>query len=193
MKEIGIFGGSFNPVHAGHMIVADYMAQFGGYDEVWLTLSPLNPLKAGEAAREFLPDSQRLEMLRLAVGNCPRLKVCDIELKLPRPSYSFVTLDTLGRLHPDCHFSMIVGSDNWQLFDRWRNAHYILETYGVTVYPRPGYPVETGVPGMRLVNAPVVELSSTFVRDAIASGHDMTFFLPPNVMDYITRNNLYKQ
>lgn len=189
MRRIGLLGGSFNPVHIGHMIVADYMAQFGGFDEVWLTLSPLNPLKSAD---RMLPDEVRLEMLRLAVGDSRRLRVCDAELHLPRPSYSYVTLDKLAEEHADCRFEMIIGSDNWQLFDRWRRGDYILSRYGVTVYPRPGYPVEEQRPGLRVTGAPEVEISSTFVRRAIGEGKDMTYFLPPGVMEYITSNKLYQ-
>lgn len=189
-RRIGIFGGSFNPVHIGHMMVADYMVQFGGFDEVWLTLSPLNPLKKD---KHMLPDRLRLDMLHIATHGSRRLKVCDIELTLPRPSYSYLTLDSLSDLYPDTHFEMIIGSDNWQLFDQWRRGNYILERYGVTVYPRPGAPVISVQSGMRIVEAPMTELSSTFIRGAVATGHDMTFFLPPGVMDYISRNRLYRQ
>ncbi len=188
-KHIGILGGSFNPVHAGHTIVADYMSQFGGFDEVWLTLSPLNPLKSGN--NEMLPDNMRLEMLHIAVAGSPRIKVCDIELKLPRPSYSYVTLDALASEYPDYTFEMIIGSDNWQVFNLWRKGDYILDNYGVAVYPRPGYEIEETHAGMRVVSAPLVELSSTFIRESIKTGHDMTFFLPPGVMDFISHNGLY--
>jgi len=191
MKRIGVFGGSFNPVHIGHMIVADYMAQFAGFDEVWLTLSPLNPFKASDSS--LLPDVERLSMLHIAVGDSSRLRVCDVEIGLPRPSYTWLTLDTLASVNPDCSFSIIVGSDNWASFDRWSRAEYILRQYGVTVYPRPGYKVSDAREGMRLVNAPMVEISSTFIRDSIEAGRDMTYFLPPGVMKYIHDKQLYRK
>ena len=191
MKHIGIFGGSFNPVHIGHMIVADYMVQFGGFDEVWLMLSPQNPLKDSGDLR---PQDERLVMLRMAVGHSPRLKASDFEFSLPRPSYTYVTLDALAEAYgPDYRFSLIVGSDNWAIFHRWRNGDYILQKYGVAVYPRLGYPIGMEAPGMRRVDAPVVEISSTMIREAIASGHDMTYFLPAGVMNYIDQHKLYRQ
>ncbi|MCM1111295.1 MAG: nicotinate (nicotinamide) nucleotide adenylyltransferase [Clostridium sp.] len=189
----GIMGGSFNPVHAGHMMVASWMAQFGGFDEVWLSLSPLNPLKEGEAAASLASDGDRLEMLRIATDEIDRVGLTDIELSMPRPSYTAATLRALSARYPDRRFRLIIGSDNWLLFDRWRNPGLIVSQWGVTVYPRPGYPVDTAsLPeGVELVEAPTVSLSSTLVREKIALGADMTCFLPHGVFPYICRNHLY--
>lgn len=189
-KEIiGILGGSFNPVHTGHMMIAAYLTQWGHVDKVWLTLSPLNPLKD---AAGLLPDSERLAMLKIATGETTDILTCDIELSMPRPSYTIDTLDLLSRRHKDKQFKLIIGSDNWCIFDRWREHRRILEQYGVMVYPRPGYPIEPGrAAGMEVIDAPTVNLSSTFVRDAIAAGKDMSVFLPPGVYKYIRDNRLY--
>ena len=190
METIGILGGSFNPVHAGHMMLASYLVQWGYFDKVWLMLSPRNPLKE---PGELLPDMKRLAMLSIAAKGAPDIDICDIELSMPKPSYTINTLDLLRERYPDCRFKLIIGSDNWQVFDQWREAQRILDDYGVLVYPRPGYPVENAhVGGMELVDAPMVHVSSTFIRNAIAKGRNMNYFLPAGVYKYIIDNRLYK-
>lgn len=191
LPTIGILGGSFNPVHIGHMMLASYLVQFTSLDAVWLTLSPLNPLKA--TSLELIPDIQRLKMLSIAARDAAGIEVCDIELSMPRPSYTINTLDYLKRRYPRRRFKLIIGSDNWRIFDRWRDHERILRDYGVIVYPRPGYPVsDLYEEGMVYVDAPQFNMSSTFVRAAIAKGADMNFFLPDGVYDYIKQNNLYR-
>lgn len=189
MREIGILGGSFNPVHAGHLMVASYVRQAAGLDEVWLSLSPANPLKSDARPAS---DADRMAMLRLAVTEGHGLSCTDIELTLPRPSYTLDFLDHLARRFPDCRFRLIIGSDNWLIFDRWRSPEDILSKYGVIVYPRPGYPLEAiDDPRALLVNAPGIDISSTMIREAIGGGMDMNFFLPPGVYSYIVTHNLY--
>lgn len=190
-EHIGVLGGSFNPVHVGHIMLADYIAQFTDIDRVLLMLSPLNPIK--ENPGQLVADSHRLEMLRLATEGNPRLEPCGIELSMPRPSYSIDSLDRLQKLNPDKRISLIIGSDNWLLFNRWREHEAILKRYSPVIYPRPGYDIDpSSLPhGVSLVNAPVVDLSSTFIRNAIAAGKDMTEFLPRGVAEYIRNNNLY--
>lgn len=188
-ETIGILGGSFNPVHVGHMILASYLSQWNYVDKVWLTLSPCNPLKD---AGGLLPDMKRLGMLSIACRNAPGLDICDIELAMPRPSYTINTLDLLAGRYPDKSFKLIIGSDNWAIFDKWRDSQRILDEYGVIVYPRPGYPVAQGhVDGMEVVDAPTVNLSSTFIRNAIAKGRNMEYFLPAGVYKYIVDHKLY--
>lgn len=189
---IGILGGSFNPVHAGHMMLASYLQQFAGLDAVWLTLSPLNPLKSHPD--ELIPDMQRLEMLKIATRDAGEgIGVCDIELSMPRPSYTIDTLRLLARRYRRKQFKLIIGSDNWRIFEQWKDYEAILEEFGVIVYPRPGYPVPNRYEdGMEVVDAPQNTLSSTFVRRAIARGKDMNFFLPPGVFTYIKENGIYK-
>lgn len=189
IELVGLLGGSFNPVHVGHMMLAGFLTQWGYVDKVWLALSPLNPLKDG---REMIPDMKRLAMLTLAVKNLGSMEICDIELSMPRPSYTIDTLDLLSRRHPNKRFKLVIGSDNWNIFDKWRDHERILGEYGVLVYPRPGYPIDSVyVDGMEVVDAPMVNLSSSFVRDAILRGKDMTCFLPPGVFKYIRDNRLY--
>lgn len=189
MTTIGILGGSFNPVHVGHMILASYLSQWGYVDEVWLTLSPRNPLKDPS---ELIPDLRRLAMLNIAVKGSDNIDICDIELSMPRPSYTIRTLELLRERNPDKKFKLIIGSDNWRNFDRWREPQKILDEFGVIVYLRPGYPVaRSNVEGLEIANAPLLDISSTFVRQAISRGRDMNYFLPAGVYKYIKDSKLY--
>ncbi len=192
MREtIGILGGTFNPVHIGHIVLASYLVQWKYADRVWLVLSPLNPLKQGT---EILPDAQRMEMLEKAAHDIDGVEPCDIELSMPRPSYTINTLRKLAATYPDKDFKLIIGSDNWLIFDRWRDYDKILAEFGVLVYPRPGYeiPEDKMHERMRQIHAPIVEMSSTMIRQGIADGRDMRAFVPKDAYEYIIRNNLYK-
>lgn len=187
-ETIGLLGGSFNPVHCGHMMLAAYLTQWDIVDRVWLMLSPCNPLKNPLG---LIPDTRRLAMLSIATRGVERVDTCDIELSMPLPSYTINTLDLLASRYPGRRFKLVIGSDNWQVFDQWRDWQRILDEYGVIVYPRPGYPVEGHVDGMETIAPITVNLSSTQVRDAIARGRDMSCFLPPGVYKYIVDNKLY--
>lgn len=188
---IGVFGGSFNPVHTGHMILASYLAQWGGMDSVVLMLSPSNPFKAGQPG--IAGADHRLRMLRIAAGSNPFLRVSDIQLSLPTPSYTIDALDALAARFPDTQLRCIIGSDSWEGFSGWKDHSRIISDYGVVIYPRPGYDIGSSTlpSGVRLVDAPMVEISSTFIRKALAAGHDMDYFLPSGVFDYIKRHSLY--
>lgn len=191
METIGILGGSFNPVHIGHIMVASYLTQWKIVDRVWLTLSPRNPLKSSDS---LLSDLQRLAMLRVACKNLPGIEICDIELSMPRPSFTINTLKVLSKRYPSMRFKLIIGSDNWNNFDKWRDYEEILDDYGVIVYPRPGKPItNTLADGMELVQSPSINLSSTFIRSAIEKGRNVSAFLPAGVYDYIMANNLYQK
>lgn len=189
--KIGILGGSFNPVHIGHVMIASYMRQFEGFDEVWLMLSPLNPLKA--TSTELIPDVSRLNMLEVALKDADGVKVSDIELSMPRPSYTINTLRYLSKRYPRHTFRLIIGADNWKIFSQWKDSEKIIDDYGVTVYPRPGYPLppiyDSNVDVVTA--APTAEISSTWLRNALARGKDMRFFLPPGVAEYISEHKLY--
>ncbi|MDE5801010.1 MAG: nicotinate-nucleotide adenylyltransferase [Paramuribaculum sp.] len=190
--RIGILGGSFNPVHLGHIQLADYLVQTTQLTAVWLMLSPRNPLKQYPA--DMPSDEQRMDMLRIAAEASPRLEATDIELSMLRPSYTIDSLRRLRLLHPDVDFSLVIGSDNWLVFDQWRDYRSIIDEFSPVIYPRPGYPVDTdSLPeGVTLVSAPMLDISSTQLREAIAAGLDMNLFLPAGVMDYILTNNLYR-
>jgi len=188
--RIGVLGGSFNPVHIGHMMLASYLKQFEGFDEIWLMLSPLNPLKANSA--ELIPDVVRLRMLDIALKDADGIKVSDIELSMPRPSYTINTLRYLAKRYPRHSFKLIIGADNWKIFSQWKDAQTIIDDFGVMVYPRPGYPLSTIYDvGVEVVKAPTADISSSFIRSSIARGKDMNYFLPAGVYDYIKSNNLY--
>ena len=179
-RKIGIYSGSFNPIHIGHLALANYLCEFEGLDEVWFLVTPHNPLK--EQA-DLMDDAFRLRLVAEAVAGYARFRASDFEFHLPRPSYTIHTLEALCRSYPDDEFTLIIGSDNWLCFDRWYAADRIISEYRLLVYPRPGYPVEESQlpPHVRLAHAPCIEVSSTFIREAMRQGKDVRFFLPPAV------------
>ena len=188
-ETVGILGGSFNPIHMGHLMMAQHLTQWKYVDKVWLTLSPLNPLK--EAAG-LIPDMKRLAMITIATKGAVDIETCDIELSMPRPSYTIDTLDLLSKRYKNKRFKLVIGSDNWRIFNKWRDHERILDEYGVIVYPRQGYPIDSVyVDGLEVVESPTVNISSTFVRDAIVRGRDMSYFVPQGVYKYIKDNRLY--
>ena len=188
-ETVSILGASLNPIHMGHVMMAQYLTQWKIVDKVWLTLSPLNPLKD---ASGLIPDMKRLAMITIATKGAVDIETCDIELSMPKPSYTIDTLDLLKKRHPNKRFKLVIGSDNWRIFDKWRDHERILDEYGVIVYPRLGYPIESVyVDGLEVVESPTVNISSTFVRDAIIRGKDMSYFLPQGVYKYIRDNRLY--
>lgn len=188
-RKIGIYSGSFNPVHIGHLALANYLCEFEGVDEVWFLVTPHNPLKE---QGELMDDEQRLRLVQLAVEGYPRFRASDFEFHLPRPSYSIHTLEALRRSYPDTEFTLIIGSDNWLCFDRWFEAKRIVSEFGLLIYPRPGFEVDETMlpPHVRMVHAPCIEVSSTFVRQALRQGKDVRFFLPAKVYDEV--NMLFK-
>ncbi|MCE5205695.1 MAG: nicotinate-nucleotide adenylyltransferase [Porphyromonadaceae bacterium] len=191
--ETGIFSGSFNPIHMGHLMLAGYISAFTYVKEVWFVVTPHNPLKLKES---LLSDDIRLEMVRLALEDYDNLKVSDVEFHMPRPSYTIDTLNTLSQKYPDRRFSLIIGGDNWSLFNKWKDYEQILERYQILIYPRPGEKIRISKrlrKSVQLVNAPEVEISSTFIRHAIGEGKEMRAFLPPKVYDYIKNNRLYRK
>ncbi|MGN0066968.1 MAG: nicotinate (nicotinamide) nucleotide adenylyltransferase [Bacteroides sp.] len=183
-RKIGIYSGSFNPVHIGHLALANYLCEFEGVDEVWFLVTPHNPLKEQS---ELMDDELRLRLVQLAVEGYPRFRASDFEFHLPRPSYSIHTLEALRRSYPDTEFTLIIGSDNWLCFDRWFEAKRIVSEFGLLIYPRPGFEVDEAMlpPHVRMVHAPCIEVSSTFVRQALRQGKDVRFFLPAKVYDEV--------
>lgn len=190
--NIGLFFGSFNPIHIGHMMIAHYMAHFTELDEVWLVVSPLNPFKR---KNDLIEVYDRLEMVKLATEDDDKIRVSDIELSLPQPSYTIDTLVCLSERYPQHHFGLIMGEDNLQTLYRWKNYDIILRDYRIWVYPRHGQfsPHELlNHSSVILTETPKIELSATFIRHALAEGKDMRYFVPDKVLDFIERKGLFR-
>ena len=175
-----IFGGSFNPIHRGHIALADFVVQGGWTDEVWLLVSPQNPLKA---AAGLLPEQLRLVLAQQATENYDRIKVSDFEFNLPRPSFTYKTLAALRESHPDRSFQILIGADNWLCFDRWAHHEELLRDYELLVYPRQGYDIHTASlpPNVRFVPAPLFPFSSTQLREMLLRGEDLSGILPQEI------------
>ncbi|HLN54208.1 MAG TPA: nicotinate (nicotinamide) nucleotide adenylyltransferase [Lentimicrobium sp.] len=190
MKPTGLFFGSFNPIHIGHLCVAEYMVEFGGLDEVWFIVSPLNPLKEQAS---LLTDYARYELVQEAIGTDTRFRVSDIEFHLPKPSY---TIDTLARLHekyPERNFVLTGGTDLLISFNKWKNWEQLLEHYQLLLYPRHGSENHelTKHPSVKLINAPKIEISASFIRGAIKSRKSVMYFLPQRVWQLIDKYGYY--
>lgn len=165
----GIYGGSFNPVHDGHVYLAKVLADSGLVDEVWLLVSPQNPFKVNA---NLLDDDERLHLARLAVADVTGVEVCDREFTLPRPSYMYHTLQVLGKEHPDREFVLVIGADNWERFPDWYRSKDILSAHRIIVYPRPGSTLGEMPPGVTVAHTPLLDISSTAIRRRIANDPD---------------------
>ncbi|MDR0371763.1 MAG: nicotinate-nucleotide adenylyltransferase [Prevotellaceae bacterium] len=190
-KHIAVYSGSFNPVHIGHVQLAEYLTVGGLADEVWFVVSPKNPLK--EQA-DLLDEHLRMKMLTLAIRANKRLTASDIEFNMPIPSYTIATLQTLEKNYPQHHFSLIIGSDNALVFDRWKDYRTILQHFPVWVYPRRTYDfgeVADTYPQMKLVDTPYYDVSSTQIRQLLKEKKDAGPYLHPDVYRFILKNELY--
>jgi nicotinate-nucleotide adenylyltransferase len=165
----GIYGGSFNPIHEGHICLAKALAESGLVDEMWLLVSPQNPFKVNA---ELLDDDERLRLARLAVADVPGVEICDREFSLPRPSYMYNTLQALSEEHPNREFVLVIGADNWERFPDWYRSKDILASYRVIIYPRPGYTLPKLPRRVKVANTPLLDISSTEIRRRIASEPD---------------------
>jgi len=190
--KIGIFSGSFNPIHVGHLILANYIVEYTDIEEVWLLVSPLNPLKS---ENDLSDKYVRLEMTKLALEGYPKIKASDFEFDLPKPSYTINTLDALKVKYPEHDFTLVIGADNWAIFESWHETDKILENYKLKIYPRLGFRIK--IPDrlkqkVEALDSPIIEVSSTFIREGIEAGKNMRPFLTKNVYDYIIEKGLYK-
>jgi nicotinate-nucleotide adenylyltransferase len=188
--KIGLLFGSFNPIHTGHLIIANYMANYTDLDKVWLVVSPQNPLKK---YMDLINTYDRLEMAKLAVEDSERLTVSDVELRLPQPSYTIDTLVHLQEKYPEHEFAIIMGSDNLVTLPKWKNFKFLLRDYKIYVYPRPGYENAeyASHPSVTITMTPLMELSATFIRQALADKKDVRYFVPDKVLKFIESKNLY--
>lgn len=193
MKEkVGLFFGSFNPIHNGHLMLANYLAEYGDMDEIWFVVSPQNPFKD---KKSLLADRHRLYMVEMAIKDDERFQVCDIEFYMPQPSYTIDTLTRLQERHPNTDFYLICGMDNIESFKKWKNYEAILQYHHLMVYPRKGYSSNELVehPSVTVVEAPEIEVSSTFIRNAIGEGKDVRYFVPKEVYKYIVDMHFYEK
>ncbi len=191
-QKIGLFFGSFNPVHIGHLTIASWFVEFTDIDKVWFVVSPQNPFKE---KKSLLADHHRLAMVRIAVEDDARFQVNDIEFKMPKPSYTIDTLTYLEEKYPEKKFVLITGADQLPTFDKWKNPDRILELYQLYVYARPGYQgskFDTH-PGIKIFNAPLLDISSTFIRTSVRDKKDMRYLLPPKVWEYMSEMHFYEE
>lgn len=189
--KVGLFFGSFNPIHIGHLIIADHVAQYSDLSEVWLVVSPHNPLKKKASLAK---DHDRLHLVQLAIENNPRLKVSSIEFSLPKPSYTIDTLTYLREKYPDKEFCLIMGGDNLMSIEKWKNYEQLLREYAIYVYQRPGYNVihEESLAHVTFLKAPLLDISSTMVRERLEQGKSIRYLVPDKVCDYIEGSNMYQ-
>lgn len=198
MTKTGLYFGSFNPVHIGHTAIAGYMKEFAGLDEIWFVVSPHNPLKKREM---LLSDHHRLYMVELAIGNDGNFRACDAEFRLPAPSYTIDTLARLSEQYPYNRFSLVMGEDNLYTLHKWKNAEELVKNHAIYVYPRPAVVRKADIlldnllskAVIKWVDAPLMDISGTFIRKGIKDGKDMSWFLHPPVWKYIRDMHFYEK
>jgi nicotinate-nucleotide adenylyltransferase len=192
-KRIGLFFGSFNPIHIGHLIIAEFMATRTDMDQVWFIVSPHNPLKARSTLAN---DYDRLHMVQLAIEDNPKLKASNIEFSLPKPSYTIDTMVYLHEKYPQHQFSLIMGSDNLDSIHKWKNYELLLERYSIHIYRRKEFlPEDQWLQSGKILfyDVPMMDISSTYIRQSIAAGLSIRYMVPENVYQYLDGSRLYKQ
>ena len=191
-RKTGIYSGSFNPVHIGHLALANWLCEFTELDELWFLITPHNPLKEKE---ELMDDRLRYELVKKSIAGYPKFHASDFEFSLPQPTYTINTLRTLEASYPDREFYFIMGADNWKYITRWVEYEAIISNYPIFIYPRKGFDVEIPAqyPHIKKVDAPLVEISSTFIREAFKTGKDVRFFLPEAIrnLPFPLQNNTF--
>ena len=187
--KIGLYFGSFNPIHIGHLIIANTLYDRTDLDEVWFVVSPQNPFKKQQS---LVHEFDRLRMVELAIEGHFHFRASDVEFRMPKPSYTIDTLTYLSDQYPHHKFCLFLGSDNLKHFKKWKNHEAILEHYEVLVYPRPGDPVIFEHPKVRTIEAPLLDISATFIRKSIQEGHSVKYLLPEKVEEYMLAKKLYQ-
>lgn len=199
-KSIGLYFGTFNPIHVGHLIIANHMVQNAGLDQVWFVVTPQNPLKPKAS---LLADYHRLALVRIAVDDNPNIEASNVEFDLPQPSYTIHTLVSLSEKYPDYNFTIIMGEDNLNTLQKWKNYEQILNNYAILVYPRvesdENLSVNTesrspllDLENVTMIDAPLMKLSASFIRRSIKEGKDVRYLLTEKVVKYIDEMNFYK-
>lgn len=188
--NIGVYGGTFNPLHNGHIALAKAFLSQARLDEVWFVVSPQNPFKANDI---LLDDNLRLLMVKEALKDEQRLMACDVEFGLPKPSYMYLTLRHLREKYPDYSFTLLIGGDNWAAFDRWRNADEIIRNHSIAIYPREGDDIDTSSlpPNAMLLQVPLLNISSTEVRRRVHDHQPIDNLVPPSVARIIAERGCY--
>jgi nicotinate-nucleotide adenylyltransferase len=189
--QIGLYFGSFNPIHAGHLIIANHVLNESGLEKLWFIVSPLNPFKDSEnLANEY----NRLHLVQKAIEDDPRLKASDIEFSLPKPSYTVHTLAYLKEKYPEHSFCIIMGSDGFQNLDKWKNYEIIVKDYPIIIYKRPGFDINNKLNAkITVMNAPLLEISSTYIRELLKKGKSIKYLVPPSVEEEILAGGMYKK
>ena len=202
-SKVGLYFGTFNPIHLGHLVIANHMAHYTDLDEVWLVVTPWNPHKSPQ---EMMGQEHRLQMVHLAVSENEKLKGCDVEFELPQPNYTAATMQHLRRNHPDVAFSIIIGEDNFERLHTWQMHWELVNEHRILVYPRrasdapnpvdpplnPADLVPRDHPNVQWCEAPMISISSTYLRDAINHRKDIRYLLHDKVLNYISNNHLYE-
>jgi nicotinate-nucleotide adenylyltransferase len=191
--KVGLYFGSFNPIHHGHLVIANFILQHAHLDQVWFVVSPQNPLKRSAT---LLNEYHRLHLVRLAVEGEARLKASDIEFKLPKPSFTVDTLTYLREKYPEEEFSIIMGSDSFQNLTKWKNYPWLIQHYPIYVYRRPEHehlPLYPGARHIEIVDAPLLPISSTEIRSKIKKGQSVRYLLPDSVLEEIEKSGYYRQ
>lgn len=188
--NIGLYFGSFNPVHTGHLIIASHVVNYTEVQQVWLVVSPQNPFKQSAS---LLNEYDRLHLVNLAIDDETRIKASDVEFKLPRPSYTIDTLTYLKEKYPQHAFSIIMGSDGFQNLPKWKNAELLIKEYPIIVYRRPGFEItDQWNARLTVLDAPMLDISATLIRNNIKEGKSIRYLVPEKVKEEIERNNYYK-
>ncbi|KGE89067.1 MAG: nicotinate (nicotinamide) nucleotide adenylyltransferase [Phaeodactylibacter xiamenensis] len=191
MPKVGLFFGSFNPVHVGHMIIANFMATQTGLEEVWMVVSPHNPLKP---KKTLARDHDRLHLVRLAIGDNPKLKASDVEFGLPQPSYTVDTLSYLKEKYPSRQFVLIMGGDNLATLHKWKNYELLLRDHEIFVYQRPSHDLGElqQHPSIKIVEAPLMQISASYIRNCLKAGQSVQYLVPDAVYRYLEEVAIYR-
>lgn len=190
--KIGLLFGSFNPIHTGHLLIANYMVEYTELDKIWFVVSPQNPFKVND---ELLDENLRLKMIEMAIADDNRFEACNIEFEMPKPNYTYLTLTTLTEKYPEHQFTPIIGGDNLQSFHLWKNYESILENYQLFVYRRAGFhenPLLANHKKISLYEVPLLNISSTYIRETLQAGKSIRYLVPKVVKEFIDEHHLYQ-
>ncbi len=190
--KIGLLFGSFNPIHTGHLLIANYMVEYTELDKIWFVVSPQNPFKVND---ELLDENLRLKMIEMAIADDNRFEACDIEFGMPKPNYTYLTLTTLAEKYSEHQFTPIIGGDNLQSFHLWKNYESILENYQLFVYRRAGFhenPLLANHKKISLYEVPLLNISSTYIRETLQAGKSIRYLVPKVVKEFIDEHHLYQ-